>query len=87
MRILAWVIRLAIFVLVLGFAAKNIAPVTVHFYLGNEWEAPLAFVLLLAFAFGAAAGLAAGFGRAFRQRRENVQLRKQLRAQTPEEAG
>jgi hypothetical protein len=42
-------------------------------------------VLLVAFALGVAAGLAASLGNLFRQRREVVQLRKQLRAQVPEE--
>jgi uncharacterized integral membrane protein len=85
MRIVTWIVRLVIFVLILGFAARNTAPVTVRFYLGNEWEAPMAFVLLVAFALGVAAGLAASLGNLFRQRREVVQLRKQLRAQVPEE--
>jgi lipopolysaccharide assembly protein A len=85
MRIVAWIVRLVIFVLILGFAARNTHPVLVRFYLGNEWEAPMAFVLLVAFALGVAAGLAASLGNLFRQRREMVQLRKQLRAQIPEE--
>lgn len=85
MRLLTWIIRIAVFVLILGFAAKNTQPVLVRFYLGNQWEAPLAFVLLVAFALGVAAGLAASLGNLFRQRREMVQLRKQLRAQIPDE--
>jgi uncharacterized integral membrane protein len=87
MRILVWILRLAVFVLILGFAAKNTQPVLVRFYLGNQWEAPLAFVLLVSFALGVAAGLAASVGNVLRQRREVVQLRKQLRTQTPEQLG
>ena len=69
----------------MGFALKNIDPVAVRFYLGNEWEAPLAFVLLIAFVLGAAAGVLASLGLVFRKRREIVALRKQVRTLTPEE--
>jgi len=57
----------------------------VRFYLGNEWEAPLALVLLAAFVLGAIGGVLASLGLIFRKRREIVTLRKKIRTLTPEE--
>ena len=85
MKYISWAVRIVIFLLLLGFALKNTDPVFVRFYLGAEWQAPLVVVLLVAFAFGAVAGILATLGQAFRQRREILTLRKQIRAQPPEE--
>jgi len=85
MRVLVWIFRLALFLLILGFAVRNTEPVRVQFYLGAQWEAPLVFVMLVVFVVGAAAGVAASLGYLFRQRRELLQLRKQLRSQAAEE--
>lgn len=86
MRYLSWVLRIVLFALLLGFALKNTAPATVRFYLGSEWDAPLALVLLVFFAAGAAAGVAAALGHAHRQRREILELRRELRGR-PATAG
>ena len=80
MKYLLWFFRLLVFAVLMGFALRNTDPVTVRFYLGAEWEAPLAFVLLAAFVLGAVAGVLASFGVVFRRRREIAALRKQLRA-------
>ena len=80
MRYLSWTFRLLLFVLLFGFALKNADPVTVRFYLGTHWEASLALVVLVFFAIGAAAGTIACFAYIYRQRREILQLRKDLRA-------
>jgi lipopolysaccharide assembly protein A len=85
MRYISWTIRILLFLLLLGFALKNTDPVLLRFYLGTEWQAPLVVVLLVVFAVGATAGILATLGQVFRQRREILALRKQLRAQTPEE--
>jgi uncharacterized integral membrane protein len=87
MRYVAWALRILLFVLLFGFALKNTAPVTVRFYLGSVWEAPLALVLLVFFAAGAAAGVAACLGHAHRQRREILELRRGQRGKPalPEE--
>lgn len=82
---LLWLLRILVFAIVLAFALKNIDPVAVRFYLGSEWHAPLAIVLLIAFVLGAAAGVLASLGLVFRKRREIASLRKQVRALTPEE--
>lgn len=80
MRYLSWTLRLLLFVLLFGFALKNSDPVTVRFYLGAHWEASLALVVLVFFAIGAAAGVIACFAYIYRQRREILQLRRELRA-------
>ena len=78
MRYLVWILKLAVFVLVLAFAVKNTELVTVHYYFGGEWQSPLVFVLLVAFCVGVAAGLSAGLAQTFRQRREIAALRREL---------
>ena len=80
MRYLSWISRLLFFVLLFGFALKNSDPVTVRFYLGAHWEASLALVVLIFFGIGIAAGVIACFASIYRQRRDILQLRKELRA-------
>lgn len=70
MRYLIWFLRIVLFLLLLGFAVRNVEPVTLHYYFGYEWQAPLVLVILLFFALGVAVGAAGCFGALFRQRRE-----------------
>ncbi len=79
MRILIWIIRLAIFLVLFGFAVKNDQVVTLKSYLGGEWHLPLVFVILIAFAAGAVVGVTATLSSLLRQRREIAKLRKSLR--------
>jgi uncharacterized integral membrane protein len=76
MRYLLWAVKVLAFVLVLSFALKNGDLVTVRYYLGAEWQAPLIFVLLVVFCAGAAVGVLACLGQLFRQRREISRLRR-----------
>ncbi len=80
MRILTWTIRIALFILLLAFAAHNTEPVTLRFYFDLAWEAPLVVVLLAFFVAGALLGLLAALGAVLRQRRESARLRRELRA-------
>lgn len=88
MRYLSWAFRILLFILLFGFALKNSDPVTVRFYLGAQWEASLALVVLVFFVVGVAAGVIACFAYIYRQRREILQLRKELRTKPgpPEDA-
>ena len=70
MRALTWAIRLAVFVVLVAFAAKNVDPVKLRFYFDFEVQAPLVLILLGAFALGALFGVAALIGTVLRQRRE-----------------
>ena len=78
MRYVMWVLKLALFVLVLAFALKNADLVTVRYFAGGEWQAPLVFVLLVAFVLGIAAGLGAGLAQVFRLRSELAALKREL---------
>jgi lipopolysaccharide assembly protein A len=80
MQFLLWLMKLALFVFVVAFAVKNTEPVAVHYYFGGEWQAPLVFVMLVAFCAGVAAGLFAGLTQIFRQRREISALKRALQA-------
>jgi putative membrane protein len=76
MRILTWAIRVALFVLLLAFAAKNTDMVALRFYFGLAWQAPLVAILLAFFAAGVALGLMAMFGSWFAQRRRIARLER-----------
>ena len=77
MRILTWAVRLAVFLLLLAFAAKNTDPVTLRFYFDFAAPAPLVLWLAAFFALGALFGVAALLATVVRQRRELSVLRKQ----------
>ena len=49
MRILFLLVKIALFLLLLGFALKNLEAVTLRYFLGFEWRAPLVMVLLVFF--------------------------------------
>jgi lipopolysaccharide assembly protein A len=76
MRVLAWAIRIALFVALVAFAAKNTDPVALRLYSDLAWQAPLIAVLLAFFAAGAALGLLAMLGTCLSQRREISRLRR-----------
>jgi len=79
MRILLLLLKIAVFVLLLGFAFKNTDSVAVRYFLGLEWQAPLVFVLLVFFAIGLAAGVLASLGIIVKQRRQILELKRDLR--------
>ena len=77
----AWLLRALLFVALLLFALKNTDPVTLHFYLDQNWQAPLILVLLAFFALGAALGVLACLTKLFAQRREIAALGREAQAQ------
>ncbi len=79
MRIITWIIRLAIFLVLFGFAIKNDQLVTVNFYVETQWLVPLVVVILIAFAIGGLIGFFASLGTRLRQRREIARLRRDLK--------
>ena len=78
MRYLGWAVKILIFVVMLDFALQNSQPVSVHYFLGYVWEAPLVVLLLAAFVLGAFLGLLALLPTLFRLRRERTKLRRDL---------
>jgi len=79
MRIVTWTVRLIIFLFLLAFAAKNVAPVTLSFYFDQSWRAPLVVVLFGFFAAGALFGVVAMLTALLRQRREIQRLKREAR--------
>jgi uncharacterized integral membrane protein len=82
-RIVTWAIRLAVFLLLVAFAAKNAEPVTLRFYFDLALEAPLVVLLFGFFAAGALFGILALLGAVLRQRREIAALRKRVPPEPP----
>lgn len=78
MRIVMWILRLALFFVLFGFAVKNDQIVSLHFFFGKEWSLSLVFVILIAFAAGAILGVTATFASLLRNRREIGRLRREL---------
>jgi len=80
MKYLLWLLRIVLFVVLLGFAVKNSGTVTLRFFFDSAWPLPLVAVMLIFFAAGVVAGLSAALGSFLRQRRELALLRKELGA-------
>ncbi len=80
MNLLMWIIKIALFLLILSFAIVNTDPVTVRYYLGYQWQTPLVVALLAAACVGALLGLLVGLFQALRLRRQIAALKRELRA-------
>ena len=80
MRVFTWVVRVAIFLFLLAFAARNTDPVTLRFYFDLAWQMPLVALLLAFFVAGALLGIAAALGVLIRQRREIGRLEREIGA-------
>lgn len=78
MKVLVWLVRAVIFILLFGLGIKNSATVELRFFLDQNWQAPLSLVLLAVFTAGVVFGLVALLGVWTRQRRELAELRKRL---------
>ena len=80
MRYLNWIIRVVLFIALLGFAAKNDQPITLRYFFGYEWQSYLVVALLIFFSVGAVIGVLAMFPKLLQQRREIAVLKRQARA-------
>lgn len=69
MKLLIWLLRALVAAVLLWLAAKNSQLVTLHGLFDQQWQAPLALVLLIAFVAGAFLGLLAAFTSRLRLRR------------------
>ena len=54
MRLLVWLVRAFVFFTLFAFALNNQQVVGVHWFFGHQWQAPMVFVVLGAFAQWAA---------------------------------
>jgi uncharacterized integral membrane protein len=82
MRYLNWLLRAALFIVLLGFAVKNDQPVTLRYFFGFEWQSSLVIVLLVFFAAGAAVGILSLFVNLLQQRREISRLKHDIRVRS-----
>jgi putative membrane protein len=78
MRLLSWLFRLGLFLVMMGFALSNTDTATLRFFgiPEFEWRAPLVLFLLLFFAAGALIGVIATMPLVLRQRRSIGRLRR-----------
>ncbi len=80
MRFLVWAFRAFVFFTLFAFALNNEHEISVHWFFGAQWRAPLVIVVLAAFAAGAAIGVLAMVPAWWRHRRI-------ARRQVPAQAG
>jgi uncharacterized integral membrane protein len=59
MRIVTWLLRAVLFLLLVVLALQNTHEAVVHFFFGTELRAPMMIVVLGAFALGALIGVLA----------------------------
>ena len=57
MKYLMWLLKAAIFFTLFAFALNNQQTVSVNFFFGTVWQAPLVLVVLTAFACGLVLGV------------------------------
>ncbi|MFP5418500.1 MAG: lipopolysaccharide assembly protein LapA domain-containing protein [Gammaproteobacteria bacterium] len=81
-RYLGLLVKLLVFLLVLGFALKNSHGVVFYSYLDYVWQAPLIVMLGLAFVLGALTTVLALLPTLFRLRRENARKQGEVAPDT-----
>ena len=81
MKYLTWLLKAAIFFTLFAFALNNQQDVTVHFFFGTYWRAPLVLVVLAVFALGLAVGALGMVPRWWRHRNEARRVRQQAKPQ------
>ena len=77
MHVMRWIVGAALFLALLLLSLQNSELVTLKFYHWWSWQAPLIFIVLIAFAVGVAAGLLAGAVRSARLKRQLNRLRRE----------
>ena len=76
MHLVRWVVGATLFLALLFLSLQNSELVTLKFYHWWSWEAPLVFVVLIAFALGVAAGLLTAVVRTSRLKRELNRMKR-----------
>ena len=82
-----WLPKAAIFFTLFAFALNNQQDVTVHFFFGTLWRAPLVLVVLAAFALGLAIGALGMVPRWLKHRAVARRAQQGMTAQSPADAG
>jgi lipopolysaccharide assembly protein A len=79
MGVLRWIFLSVVFVALLFISLQNADPVTLRIFSFYTWQAPLVFVVLIAFAAGVALGLLAAAIKVARLKRQVRQMRRDHR--------
>ena len=74
MRVIVWLLRAFIFFSLFAFALNNQQAVTVRWFFGAEWTAPMVLVVLASFAVGCLIGVLAMLPGWWRERRAAQRL-------------
>lgn len=69
MKYVLWLLKAAIFFTLFAFALNNQQVVSVNFFFGTLWQAPLVLVVLAAFSAGLALGVLVMMPRWWKKRR------------------
>ena len=81
MRTFVWLVRAAVFFTLFAFALNNQHDSSIHWFFGQEWRAPMVFIVLAAFGLGCAFGIFAMVPSWWRHRR--IARREVARAPAP----
>ena len=74
MRFFVWVCRAFVFFALFAFALNNQQDAVMRLFFGQEWRAPMVFIVLVAFGAGCAFGVVAMVPSWWKQRREAQRL-------------
>src|SRR5574337_871534 len=77
MGVLRWIVTAIVFLALLFVSLENSQPVTVTLLSFYSWQAPLVFVILIAFAAGVALGLLSAAIKVARLRRQLARVRRE----------
>lgn len=80
MKVIVWLIRILVFVILLVLALANTQGATLNFFAGYAWQAPLVLIGLAFFGVGLLAGLISSLPAMVRLKLENGRLKRDLRA-------
>ena len=83
MKYLLWLLKAAIFFTLFAFALNNQQAVTVHFFFGTFWQAPLVLVVLAAFVGGLIAGVLVMVPRWWKHRSTAAKLNQSATTEEP----
>ena len=62
LKLVVWLLRVAVFIALLGLAIKNSGAMELRFFFDRSWTAPVSVVVLAVFAAGVLVGLTAALG-------------------------
>jgi uncharacterized integral membrane protein len=80
MTYINWILRAALFIVLLGFAVKNDQPVTLRYFFGYEWQSSLVIVALIFFAAGAVVGVISMLFNVLKLRRDIARLKRDIKS-------